>query len=113
MQQEPDMNHPIKMTNTLALLGAVLLLSLALARGISSDLHVPAARILVAECQGFEALATAGGKRLTCSAEVAALSDDTDRHEPSSADKVPATVPAALDAPVGPVAAPAAAHKKA
>ncbi len=105
MQQEPEMTHPIKMTNTLALLGAVVLMSLALARGISSDLHVPAAQILVAECQGFEALASAGGKRLTCSADVAALTDETEPHDPPSGDATPATVPAP--------AVPTPLHKKA
>lgn len=71
------MTTPIKKYNTLALLGAIALMSLAFARGVVEDLHVPAAQILVAECQGFEALASVGGKRLTCSADVAVLGDDT------------------------------------
>ncbi len=107
MQQELEMTHSIKTTTTLALLGAIALLSLALARGISSDLHLPAARILVAECQGFEALATVGGKRMTCNADVIALTDDTDAHE-MPPPPAPATAPA-TDA----VAVPTAVRKKA
>ena len=34
----------------------------------TAALHVPAARLLVAECQGFEALASVGHKPLTCDA---------------------------------------------
>ncbi len=95
-----EMTTPIKTYNTLALLGAIALMSLALARGIASDLHVPAARILVAECQGFEALATAGGKRLTCSADVAVLDEGPKVHEsPVAPEPVAPVAPAVPAAP--------------
>ena len=66
------MSQPIRLRSTLALLAGIALAALALAESISADLHVPAARILAAECQGFEALATAGGKPLSCNAPLAA-----------------------------------------
>ncbi len=69
------MYAPIRLRNTLALLGAVALAAIALGQSVSADLHVPAARILVAECQGFEALATAGGQPMTCNAGVAVAPD--------------------------------------
>ncbi len=65
------MSSPIKLRNTIALLIAIGLGAIALGQSISADLHVPAARIMAAECQGFEALATVGGKPLTCSPQVA------------------------------------------
>jgi|GEM_PF-3412952 len=61
------MSSPIKLRNTIALLVGIGLGAIALAQSVSADLHVPAARIIAAECQGFEALATVGGKPLTCS----------------------------------------------
>lgn len=60
------MSPPIKLRHTAALLVGIVLGAIALGESISADLHVPAARILAAECQGFEALATAGGTPLTC-----------------------------------------------
>ena len=72
------MTTPIKLHNTLALFGAIALLSLAFARGVSADLHLPAAEILAAECQGFETLASTGGTRLTCT-DVAVVPDAVDR----------------------------------
>ena len=60
------MSSPIKLRNTVGLLIGIGLAAIALGQSISADLHVPAARILAAECQGFEALASAGGKPLTC-----------------------------------------------
>lgn len=60
------MTSAIKLRHTAALLVGIVLGAIALGESISADLHVPAARILAAECQGFEALATAGGKPLTC-----------------------------------------------
>ena len=70
------MNAPIKLRDTVALLIAIGLGAIALGESISADLHVPAARILAAECEGFEALATVGGKPLTCAPQVAS----TDPH---------------------------------
>jgi hypothetical protein len=67
------MNAPIKLRNTFALLAAIGFGAIALGQSVSADLHVPAARILVAECQGFEALATVGVKPLSCSGGVAAV----------------------------------------
>lgn len=60
------MSSPIKFRNTVALLIGIGLGAIALGRSIAADLHVPAARIIAAECQGFEALATVGGKPLDC-----------------------------------------------
>ena len=62
------MNPPIRLHSTAALLAAIALGAIAFGQGVSADLHVPAARLLVAECQGFEALASAGHKPLTCDA---------------------------------------------
>ena len=75
MQQELEntMTAPIKLRNTFALLVAIGLGAIALGESISADLHVPAARIIAAECQGFEALATVGGKPLTCTPQVATV----------------------------------------
>ena len=73
MQQEDDaMSTPIRLRSTLALLAGIALAAIALAQSVSADLHLPAARILAAECQGFEALATVGGTPMTCSARIAA-----------------------------------------
>ena len=66
------MSSPIKLRTTIGLLIAIGLGAIALGQSISADLHLPAARILAAECQGFEALATAGGKPLTCNPQQAA-----------------------------------------
>ncbi len=66
------MSPPIKLRNTVALLIGIGLGAIALGQSIAADLHVPAARIIAAECQGFEALATAGGRPLTCNPQVAA-----------------------------------------
>ena len=65
------MSSPIKLRNTFALLIGIGLGAIALGESVSADLHVPAARILAAECQGFEALATVGGKPLSCTPQVA------------------------------------------
>lgn len=67
------MSSPIKLRHTAALLGGIVLGAIALGESIAADLHVPAARILAAECQGFEALATAGGKPLTCDPQGASV----------------------------------------
>ena len=83
------MNTPIKLRNTVGLLVAIGFGAIALGQSVSADLHVPAARILVAECEGFEALATVGGKPLNCSPDVAAA----DIH---ARDAVPAVVPVAV-----------------
>ncbi len=66
-----NMSTPIRIHNTVALLAAIVVGAFALGRSVSADLHVPAARMLAAECQGFEALASAGHPTLTCNADVA------------------------------------------
>ena len=87
------MNSRIRIRDTVALLIAVVVAAIALGQGISADLHVPAARILVAECQGFEALATVGGTPLTC---------NTAQGEPAGDALSPAasTLPASFVTPV-------------
>lgn len=62
------MNAPIRIRDTVALLLAVVAGAVALGQVIAADVHVPAARMLAAECQGFEALASVGATRMTCSA---------------------------------------------
>lgn len=82
------MNAPIKLRHTFALLAAIGFGAIAFGQSVSADLHVPAARMLAAECQGFEALATVGGRPLTCSGDVAAA-------DIAAPGVVPVTVPAA------------------
>ncbi len=50
-----------------AVAGAVSLSALAVATGIAQH-DEPAARFVVAECQGFDALASAGSQRVSCEA---------------------------------------------
>lgn len=90
------MNSRIRLRDTVALLIAIVAAAIALGQGVSNDLHVPAARILVAECQGFEALATVGGTPLTCTAPLRPADD--------------AARPAAMAAPL-PVAGVASANR--
>ena len=60
------MSPPIRLRDTAALLVGVVLVAIAFGKSVSADLHVPAAELLVAECEGFEALASAGREPLTC-----------------------------------------------
>jgi hypothetical protein len=53
--------------NFVALLAAVLLALAAVVAGIAGH-DEPAARFVVLECQGFEALASAGSERVRCDA---------------------------------------------
>ena len=59
---------PVRIRTTLALLAAIAAGAVALGHGVAVDLHVPAAQLLAAECQGFEALASVGNAPLTCDA---------------------------------------------
>lgn len=70
------MNAPIRIRDTVALLVAIVAAAIALGQGIAADMHVPAARMLAAECQGFEALATVGGTPMTCNAALSAGNAD-------------------------------------
>ncbi len=70
------MNTPILLRHTIALLFVIAAAAIGLGELVSADLHVPTARILVAECQGFEALATVGGTPLDCAAGVAAVDEE-------------------------------------
>lgn len=65
---------PVRLRTTLALLAAIAAGAVALGHGVAVDLHVPAARLLAAECQGFEALASVGHAPLTCDAAGAPVS---------------------------------------
>lgn len=66
----------IRIRDTVALLVAVVAGAFALGQGIAANLHVPAARIIAAECQGFEALATVGGTPMTCNAALVVQNAD-------------------------------------
>jgi hypothetical protein len=84
--------------NLIALCFAIVLAVAALAVGLGIDQlaasQAPVTKMLVAECQGFDALATAGGKSLACQADQPPAAVEPER------DVVPAVqqdvVPAAL-----------------
>jgi hypothetical protein len=61
----PRIRRPL--VNFVALLAAVLLAVVAVVAGVAGH-DEPAARFVVVECQGFEALASAGSARVTCDA---------------------------------------------
>jgi hypothetical protein len=68
------MNHPAArplvrrlLLNTAAFAAAILLAAVAVVAGIAGH-DEPAARFVVVECQGFEALASTGSDRATCDA---------------------------------------------
>lgn len=79
MQQENQdtMKSSIRIRDTLGLLLAIVAGAGALAGGVAAEIDVPAARLLVAECQGFEALASVGNARLSCAP---AISADDSKH---------------------------------
>jgi hypothetical protein len=60
----------IRVRDTLGLLFVIGAAAVAFAGGVAAEIDVPAARLLVAECQGFEALATAGNAPLSCAPAV-------------------------------------------
>ena len=53
--------------NAAAFVAALLLAAVAVVAGVAGH-DEPAARFVVVECQGFEALASAGSARVTCDA---------------------------------------------
>jgi hypothetical protein len=53
--------------NAAAFVAAILLAAVAVVAGVAGH-DEPAARFVVVECQGFEALASAGSARVTCDA---------------------------------------------
>ncbi len=61
--------------NAAALVGALALAVAAVATGVAQH-EEPAARFVVAECQGFDALASVGGEPSTCAAPKPCGTDD-------------------------------------
>jgi hypothetical protein len=105
--QEIKMSKPTPSHyNLIALCFAIALGAAALAVGLGNDSlavsQAPVTKMLVAECQGFDALATAGGKSQACQADqpAAAVEPDHDGAPTVEQGVVPAAeqgaVPAAL-----------------
>jgi hypothetical protein len=105
--QEIKMSKPTPSHyNLIALCIAIVLAAAALAVGLGNDRlaasQAPVTKMLVAECQGFDALATAGGKSLACQADQPAPAIEPEHDVVPASDQgvVPAAeqgvVPAAL-----------------